>query len=97
MGGNEGADEGDVPWLSVYSFTPSSTCLHLKRPMEPATSSPLLLTPAEAARRLSLAESTVYQLLARGELESINIGRARRIPLDALVSYVDRLRREQQG
>ena len=61
------------------------------------TSAPLLLTPAEAARRLSLARSTLYELLLRREIESITIGRARRIPMSALVAYIDRLRREQGG
>ena len=55
-----------------------------------------LLTPKAAAQRLSLAESTVFQLLTSGRLESITIGRARRIPMDALLAYIDRLRREQE-
>lgn len=57
---------------------------------------PLLLTPKAAAKRLSLAESTLYQLLTSGQIESVKIGRARRVPIDALISYVDRLRREQE-
>ena len=56
---------------------------------------PLLLTPAAAAEKLSLAQSTLYQLLTKGEIESVKIGRCRRIPLDALTDYIDRLRREQ--
>ncbi len=59
------------------------------------TPDPLLLTPKEAARQLSLAPSTLYQLLLRGEVESVTIGRSRRIPMSALTAYVDRLRREQ--
>ncbi len=55
----------------------------------------LLVTPAEAARRLSLAESTVYQLLLTRQLASIKIGRSRRIPMDALTDFIDRMRREQ--
>ena len=58
---------------------------------------PLLLTPKAAAKRLSLAESTLYQLLTSGQLESITIGRARRIPMDALTAYVARLREEQRA
>ncbi|MDT3444276.1 helix-turn-helix domain-containing protein [Pseudofrankia sp. BMG5.37] len=57
----------------------------------------LLLTPAEAAEQLGLGRSTVYELLATGELESICIGRARRIPHDALVAYVGRLRGGRAG
>ena len=57
----------------------------------------LLVTPAEAARRLSLARSTVYQLVLTGELESIKVGRSRRVLASALTEYIDRLRREQRG
>lgn len=57
--------------------------------------SPLLLTPAEAARRLSLGRSTLYQLVLTGEIESIKIGKSRRIPAAALAEYVDRKLREQ--
>jgi excisionase family DNA binding protein len=52
----------------------------------------LLFTPAEAADQLGVSRSTVYELLAAGALESICIGRARRIPHDALIAYVGRLR-----
>jgi excisionase family DNA binding protein len=55
----------------------------------------LLLTVKESAKRLSLARSTLYELVLTGEIASIKIGRSRRIPLDALTAYVDRLRREQ--
>ena len=55
----------------------------------------LLLTPAEAAELLGLGRSTVYELLASGDLESVCIGRARRIPHDALLAYVGRLRGTQ--
>ena len=61
------------------------------------TSLPLLLTPEEAARRLSLARSTLYQLLLVGEVASIKIGRSRRIPVEALSDFIDRKRREQGG
>ncbi len=58
---------------------------------------PLLLRPAEVAERLSLSRSMVYELLLRREIESILIGRSRRIPMEALIAYIDRLRREQGG
>jgi excisionase family DNA binding protein len=53
----------------------------------------LLLTPAEAAELLAVSRSTVYELLAAGVLESVHIGRSRRIPRDALDAYVTGLRR----
>ncbi|OHV40823.1 MULTISPECIES: helix-turn-helix domain-containing protein [Pseudofrankia] len=57
----------------------------------------LLLTPVEAAELLGLGRSTVYELLTAGNLESVQIGRARRIPHAALLAYIDRLRDEQNG
>ena len=54
----------------------------------------LLLTPEEAARRLSLARSTLYSLVLTGEIESLKIGRSRRIPVDALTDYIERKRRD---
>jgi excisionase family DNA binding protein len=51
----------------------------------------LLLSPSEAARRLSLGRTRLYQLLASGELVSVQVGRLRRIPTRALRDYVDGL------
>ena len=61
------------------------------------SSGPLLLTPVEAARRLSLARSTLYALLLTGQIVSVKIGRSRRIPASALIDYIDGLQREQGG
>jgi excisionase family DNA binding protein len=55
----------------------------------------LLLTVAEAARRLGIGRSLLYELLADGQVESIHVGRLRRIPTDALLTYVDRQRRSR--
>ncbi|WP_322756370.1 helix-turn-helix domain-containing protein [Frankia sp. Cas3] len=52
----------------------------------------LLLTPTEAAELLGVSRTTVYELLNAGQIESVRIGRARRIPRVVLVAYVDRLR-----
>jgi excisionase family DNA binding protein len=48
----------------------------------------LLLTPREAARALSIDRSTLYVLLMRGDIPSITIGRARRIPVKALEEWI---------
>ncbi len=63
--------------------------------MESSVLQPLLLTPVEAARRLSIARSSLYELLLTGEIVSIKIGRSRRVPLDALTDFIDRTRGEQ--
>jgi excisionase family DNA binding protein len=51
----------------------------------------LLLTPEEAARRLSIGRTTIYALMASGDLSSVTIGRCRRIPVSALRSFVVQL------
>ncbi len=51
---------------------------------------PVLITPREAAAALSIGETKVYELLATGALQSITIGSARRIPIAALESFVER-------
>jgi excisionase family DNA binding protein len=54
----------------------------------------LMLTIEEAARRLSVSRSTFYDLLQRGEIESVHIGSLRRVPVDCLEEFVARCRRE---
>ena len=51
----------------------------------------LLVTPEEAARRLSVGRTTIYELMSSGELKSVNIGRCRRVPVSSLSSFVSRL------
>ena len=57
----------------------------------------LLLTPERAAERLDVGRTTVYGLLATGELESVRIGRSRRIPAEAVEGDVARLRGAEQS
>jgi excisionase family DNA binding protein len=51
----------------------------------------LLFTPEHAAAKLDVGRTTVYTLMASGELKSVKIGRSRRITADALREYVVRL------
>jgi excisionase family DNA binding protein len=55
----------------------------------------LVLTVSEAANRLGVGRSLMYELIASGQVESIRIGRLRRIPLEALSEYVTRQRRKE--
>jgi excisionase family DNA binding protein len=48
----------------------------------------LLLTVPEAAKRLSLSRSKVYELIAAGVIESVTIGRARRISSAAMARFI---------
>lgn len=50
---------------------------------------PLLLTVGDAARLLAVGRTTLYALIKRGELRTVAIGRARRIPRAALEQFVE--------
>jgi excisionase family DNA binding protein len=52
----------------------------------------LLVTVEEAARRLALSRTTLYQQIRRGVIPSVRIGHSRRIPVIDLERYVDDLR-----
>jgi excisionase family DNA binding protein len=52
----------------------------------------IVLTVEEAAERLGVGRTLLYALVRSGDIESIAIGRLRRIPLDALDEFVSRLR-----
>lgn len=51
----------------------------------------LLYKVRDVARLLSLGESKVWELVARGEIESVKIDGARRVRPDAVEAYVERL------
>lgn len=53
---------------------------------------PRLLRVEEAADVLAISRTKVYELMASGELESVHIGRSRRVPVDAVRDFVARLR-----
>jgi excisionase family DNA binding protein len=63
----------------------------------PPTSEPLLLTVGQAAQRLGISRSLLYELLATDEIESITIRRLRRIPAVALTTYIQLQRAKNQG
>jgi excisionase family DNA binding protein len=50
----------------------------------------LLLRIPEAAQRLALGRSTVYELIAKGELPVVRVGAAVRVPASALSDWVAR-------
>ncbi|MFE9827129.1 helix-turn-helix domain-containing protein [Streptomyces halstedii] len=56
---------------------------------EPTSDAPLVaLTVEEAARRLGVGRTTMYALIASGEVGSVLIGRLRRVPVEALATYL---------
>ena len=52
----------------------------------------LLLTVEQAAQRLGIGRTLMYSLVRDGDVESVQIGRLRRILADAISRYVDQLR-----
>jgi len=52
----------------------------------------LLLTVEQAAEQLGVGRTLMYALVRAGEVESVTIGRLRRIPAEALNAYVAALR-----
>ena len=60
--------------------------------LDPAPAiNPLLLTPEEAGAALNVGRTRLYELLRDGALQSVTIGRSRRIPVRAIDECVDLL------
>ncbi len=51
----------------------------------------LLVTVDEAARRLSIGRSHLYEYLLRGSLRSVRVGRSRRIASHDLEAFIEEL------
>ena len=56
----------------------------------------LLYRPAEVAALLGLGRSTVFQMIAAGDLPTVRFGRALRVPADGLQALI-RERTETAG
>ncbi|GMV85089.1 MAG: helix-turn-helix domain-containing protein [Fimbriimonadaceae bacterium] len=48
----------------------------------------LMFTVPEAAHKVGLSRSKLYQLMLRGEFPSVTVGRSRRVPVAALEAWV---------
>lgn len=57
----------------------------------PSAQTSILVTPEEAARALRLGRLKIYELIASGEIESVRIGRCRRIRWAALEHFAESL------
>lgn len=55
---------------------------------EPAPPADQLLSVDQAAGQLQIGRSLLYELIGRGQLRSISIGRRRLIPAGAVAAYV---------
>lgn len=56
----------------------------------------VLLTVEEAARRLRIGRTLCYSLVSSGQIESVTVGRLRRIPPEAVIEYVMQLRQSRR-
>jgi excisionase family DNA binding protein len=55
----------------------------------------LLLTVEEAAERIGICRSNLFKLIRRGEIQSVKVGRLRRVTPAALEEFVQRLTAEE--
>ncbi len=58
---------------------------------------PLLLRPTEVGKLLGLGRSTVFAMLATGELPVVRLGRSVRVPREALERWIRERTLESHG
>jgi excisionase family DNA binding protein len=56
----------------------------------------LLLTVPEAAKALAISRSKLYELIAAGLVRSVRIDGSRRVPVEALETYVAHLLHQEE-
>jgi excisionase family DNA binding protein len=66
------------------------------RMTDPMSIQKMLLRPREVAQTLGLSRSFTYQLIASGEIPSLRLGRAVRVPAEALRSWIEKEVARQQ-
>jgi excisionase family DNA binding protein len=57
----------------------------------------LLLTVEEAAERVGICRSNMFKLIRQGDVESVKVGRLRRVTPAALEDFVKRLSLRQES
>lgn len=57
----------------------------------------LLLTVEEAAERIGICRSNMFKLIRHGDVESVKVGRLRRVTPAALEDFVRRLSTKQES
>jgi excisionase family DNA binding protein len=80
--------------VQLLASNPSTTA-----PEPQAAPSPeqVLLTVEEAAERLRVGRTTAWSLVKNGELQSVQIGRLRRVPSSAVDNYAAQLAAEWES
>ena len=88
-------DDGVIDPIAVEIATSGSRPVALTRAERQLAAGRILArggTVEEAARRLRLGRTLVYRLISSGQLESVKVGRLRRVPAECLPEYVTALR-----
>ncbi|WP_440580022.1 helix-turn-helix domain-containing protein [Streptomyces sp. PT19] len=57
----------------------------------------LLYRPEEAAAKLSIGRSLIYEEIRLGRLQTVRIGRRRLVPPEYIARYVELLKREAES
>jgi excisionase family DNA binding protein len=52
---------------------------------------PMLFTPSQVAKIMGISRSQVYILMNKGQLDSVHIGRCRRITRKQIDTFIDKL------
>ncbi len=58
---------------------------------------PIFLKPEHAFHLIGVSKSKGWELLSRGELKRVKIGRSTRIPAKSLIAFVNRKMAEGEG
>jgi excisionase family DNA binding protein len=74
--------------MCYYQPKPQENAMNEPSTVGQPTIEPLLVTVEEAARLLHIGRSMIYELMNRGEIPSLRIGSARRIPVGALRAWI---------
>jgi excisionase family DNA binding protein len=87
-------DSDATLWLPVDRALPVPAALSV---VDTARTGPLLLTIAQVAEALGVGRTLVYELVARGELEAVHIGRATRVPARSVDALLLKLHHQPAG
>jgi excisionase family DNA binding protein len=56
---------------------------------------PVLVTVDQVALMLSIGRTAAWELVSKGKIKSVKIGRTRRVPVTVIQEYVERLMDEE--
>lgn len=70
---------------------------HQPDPDQPDEEPRVLLTVEAAAEQLSISRTSMFGLIRTNAIETVKVGRLRRVPADDLDSYVRQLAEQQRA